>query len=218
MGRLRCGCEPTRDNIFHDGVVSAELAHDVVFGLNQWALLHQLPALVMGSLEKAGYSAVQDGPVKHITPDFTNTQDTVPVVKNILDIVTKGEHVPADGWPKIWCGFDELEIGDRRKHLEALRRFLLFYSDHKAFFQGKEGWVKDSVLTSQELGCYDDCELTRVTQEYIDRFAISCLNTQQWPTEFYYDVENPMKALHCWRCRAPLRPAGDSLSAMLGGE
>ena len=203
LGRLRCGCEASRDTICQDGVVSTLLAQDVVFGLNQWALLHQLPALVMEALERAGFTAVQDGPARHITPDFMSGEDAPLVIKNILNIVTKGEPVPADGWPKIWCGFDELELEDRRKHLNALRRFLLFYNDQKDYFEHKEGWAAASVLRDQDLLSYDDTQLSRVTQEYLDRLAISCLKAQQWPTEFFFDIEDPHRALHCWRCRAP---------------
>ena len=209
MGRLLCKCEPSREKLFHEGIVFAKLVQDVVFGLNQWALLHQLSALSEGALRRDGFVEKADGPLKHVTPDFLAVLDRSPAAKTIKEIVTQGEAVPPHGWPKFWCGFDEYNIKARRKHLEQFRRFVLIQNDHAGFFNGRAGWEGSWTLGNQQFGSYNDDKLASVSQEYIDRFAVSCLQAQQWPSCWFWVPEVAGLVLHCRSCRVPVNPYDD---------
>ncbi|KAI0026471.1 hypothetical protein K488DRAFT_92527 [Vararia minispora EC-137] len=172
MGHLLCGCEPTHEKLQFDSKITSQLVQNMIFGLNQWALLHQLSALGENMLQEASYLEVVDRPVKHIMPDFLSAVHKVGMVANIKSIITKGK-----------------TMKDQRKHLYMLWRFLLFSNNHADYFKGWEGWQDVGTLGAQQLGSFNETKLDSVIQEYLDRFAITCLRAKQWPADFFYLLE-----------------------------
>jgi hypothetical protein len=201
LGKLECGCAPTPDKIQGYG----PLIEDIVYGLNQWALLHQLSSISQAALTDAKIPAIKDRARMLYIPDFFERDHSSKqkIIRRILSIVTGGQDIPTSGWPRCWSGPEADDDGERREWLESLRSFFLKFADHRTRFAEMLGWRSARGLSDvvfKEL--YGD-HLDEAQQEYLNRYFLTCLMAGQWPAEFLRRPENEHDYMKCKACRIP---------------
>ncbi|KAI0026503.1 hypothetical protein K488DRAFT_92433 [Vararia minispora EC-137] len=206
IGQLRCSCEATVKKVATDLFLIAS----VVSGLEQWAFIYQLTVLAQVKLKEHACPVIWDGKIKHYMDFFLGDGwgwgEGTSTVEHMKMIVFGEEGFESrTRWAEdAWSGPMEVNLGKRRKWLQAFLHFFVFVADaecNKAI--DKLGWTTIAELSHKLtlIPSMNHDRMNNLEQDLTDRYFLMCLMVGNWPAEILKQQTHANFAVMCMNHR-----------------
>jgi hypothetical protein len=189
FGKMLCGCDPTIEKVQKE----PQVLEEVVTGIAQWELMHQLVELAHSSMKSLGLPPTQIGDRTVFIPDFTGAdRELKSGVFGLIRKIVLGEHaIPVHGWLEPFSGLEYNNVKSYRAWINALRSYVLSHTDRSEIFSPDRGWLTSGTLQGKNVASLPEDKLDDIAQELISRLFVTAMLGKVWMPEMLPLPERP---------------------------